>query len=101
VCLLNAVGAASRAALPVRPGTQQGCWVAPDLLWWFAALACVAGGLFTKWTAPAFFYLTVVPFLALQGRLKLLLSPAHLAGAGLVAALAVGWLALAGHVAGW
>jgi phosphoglycerol transferase len=25
------VGAASRAARPVRPGTQHGCWVAPDL----------------------------------------------------------------------
>jgi 4-amino-4-deoxy-L-arabinose transferase-like glycosyltransferase len=72
-----------------------------DWPWWLAALACVASGLFTKWTAPAFFYLTAIPFLALQGRLKLLLSPAHLVGAGLVAALALGWLALAGHVAGW
>jgi 4-amino-4-deoxy-L-arabinose transferase-like glycosyltransferase len=72
-----------------------------DGLWWLAALACVAGGLFTKWTAPAFFYLTAIPFLALQGRLKLLLSPAHLVGAGLVAALALGWLVLAGHAAGW
>src|SRR5579885_2161226 len=28
--------------------------------WWLAALLCVAGGVLTKWTAPAFFYLTVV-----------------------------------------
>ncbi len=25
--------------------------------WWLAALLCVAGGVLTKWTAPAFFYL--------------------------------------------
>jgi 4-amino-4-deoxy-L-arabinose transferase-like glycosyltransferase len=95
VCLLRAVGAASRAAPEAVPLGSR------DLLWWLAALGCVAGGLFTKWTAPAFFYLTALPFLALQGRLSRLLRPAHLISAGLVAALALGWLALAGHVAGW
>jgi 4-amino-4-deoxy-L-arabinose transferase-like glycosyltransferase len=96
LCLLRAVevGAASRAA-PAAPRAERG------LLWWLAAFACVAGGLFTKWTAPAFFYLTAVPFLALQGRLSLLLRWPHLAGASLVAVLALGWLAFAGHVAGW
>src|SRR5581483_4701386 len=29
-----------------------------EWLWWQLALVCVAGGLLTKWTAPAFFYLT-------------------------------------------
>ena len=33
------------------------------------ALLCVAGGTLTKWTAPAFFYLTVVPLLAWRGEL--------------------------------
>jgi 4-amino-4-deoxy-L-arabinose transferase-like glycosyltransferase len=70
-------------------------------LWWLAALTCVAGGLFTKWTAPAFFYLTALPFLASKGRLSLLFRLPHLVGASLVAALAVGWLALAAHAAGW
>jgi 4-amino-4-deoxy-L-arabinose transferase-like glycosyltransferase len=95
VCLLRAAGPASRGGpdAEILPGR--------DPLWWLAALGCVAGGLFTKWTAPAFFYLTALPFLAVQGRLSLLLRPPHLVGAGLVAALAIGWLALAGHVAGW
>ena len=31
--------------------------------WWLAAMACVAGGLFTKWTTPIFFYLTAQPWL--------------------------------------
>jgi 4-amino-4-deoxy-L-arabinose transferase-like glycosyltransferase len=69
--------------------------------WWLAAMGCVAGGLFTKWTAPAFFYLTAVPFLAFRGRLALLLRLPHLVGATVVALLAVGWLALAAHTTGW
>jgi 4-amino-4-deoxy-L-arabinose transferase-like glycosyltransferase len=69
--------------------------------WWLAAMLCVAGGLFTKWTAPAFFYLTVVPWLLWQGRLSLLLRPAHLVGVLLVAVLAIGWLWLVGNSAGW
>ncbi len=97
VCLLRAmeVGPACRAGpeAEVPPGRR-------DLLWWLAALACVAGGLFTKWTAPAFFYLTALPFLAMQGRLSLLFRPAHLFSAGLVAVLTLGWLALTSHVAG-
>ncbi len=69
--------------------------------WWLAALFCVAGGLFTKWTAPAFFYLTAIPWLYCRGRLRLLARPAHLGGATLVAIAAVAWLALAGATAGW
>jgi 4-amino-4-deoxy-L-arabinose transferase-like glycosyltransferase len=69
--------------------------------WWLAALFCVAGGLFTKWTAPAFFYLTAVPFLYARGRLHLLFRAPHLTAALLVAALALGWLALVGQSAGW
>ena len=69
--------------------------------WWVAALACVAGGLFTKWTAPAFFYLTLIPFLAVHGRLPLLVKPPHLLAAGLVAMVALAWLTFAGHSAGW
>ena len=39
-------------------------------LGWVLALLCVAGGTLTKWTAPAFFYLTVVPLLAWRGELR-------------------------------
>lgn len=69
--------------------------------WWLAALACVAGGLFTKWTAPAFFYLTTLPWLGWRGRWRLLLSLPHLVGAAAVAVLGGLWLLHVGHSAGW
>jgi 4-amino-4-deoxy-L-arabinose transferase-like glycosyltransferase len=93
LCLLRATEGG--AGGPAKPPCH------PVFCWWLAALACVAGGLFTKWTAPAFFYLTALPFLALQGRLRLLFRLPHLVAAALVAVLALAWLALAGHSAGW
>jgi 4-amino-4-deoxy-L-arabinose transferase-like glycosyltransferase len=95
VCLLRAVEASDFLPSGPKRGGRS-IW-----LWWLAALACVAGGLFTKWTAPAFFYLAAVPFLARQRRLALLVRLPHLTAAGLVAILALGWLALAGRRAGW
>jgi 4-amino-4-deoxy-L-arabinose transferase-like glycosyltransferase len=82
-----------------RPGRFAACGLAGP--WWLAALFCVAGGLFTKWTAPAFFYLTALPWLYGRGRLRLLLGLPHLIGVGLVALVAAGWLVLAGQTAGW
>jgi 4-amino-4-deoxy-L-arabinose transferase-like glycosyltransferase len=69
--------------------------------WWALALLCVTGGFFTKWTAPAFFYLTAVPFLWWRGRLRLLLSAGHLAGLALFAAMALGWLGGVVATVGW
>ena len=69
--------------------------------WWLAAMGCVAGGLFTKWTTPIFFYLTALPWLWSQGRLRLLWHRGHLLGLSLVASLAVGWLGLVAHTVGW
>jgi 4-amino-4-deoxy-L-arabinose transferase-like glycosyltransferase len=73
-------------------------------VWWVASLVCVAGGTLTKWTAPAFFYLTVISLLAWRRRLALLFGWRHLlavAGAGALCALwafavvqQVGWDAL-------
>lgn len=92
----------------------QAAWVAGSLFcllhaaegqggwpWWLGAMLCVAGGFFTKWTAPAFFYLTAVPWLWHRRRLSLLGSAPHLAGVGLLVALAGGWLLLAASMAGW
>ena len=45
---------------------------------WVSSLLSVAAGTLTKWTAPAFFYLTVVPLLAWRGELRLLLGWRHL-----------------------
>jgi 4-amino-4-deoxy-L-arabinose transferase-like glycosyltransferase len=57
--------------------------------WWIAALVCVAGGVLTKWTAPIFFYGTVLPFLWWRGRLRWLLATPHLIALG-VGVLIVG-----------
>jgi 4-amino-4-deoxy-L-arabinose transferase-like glycosyltransferase len=71
------------------------------LRWWLASLLCVAGGVLTKWTAPAFFYLTVVPLLWWRGRLSLLWGRNHLLAATLAAGVCVGWAALAVRQVGW
>src|SRR5262249_3916443 len=60
-------------------------------LWWLAALLCVAGGVLTKWTAPAFFYLTVIALLWCRGQLRLLWCRNHLVSAAVGAGLCLAW----------
>ncbi len=72
-----------------------------EWLWWQAALLAVAGGVLTKWTAPAFFYLTAVPLLWWRGRLRLLFGWPHLVAATLAALPCLAWIAGAIHLAGW
>jgi 4-amino-4-deoxy-L-arabinose transferase-like glycosyltransferase len=72
-----------------------------EFKWWLAALLCVAGGVLTKWTAPAFFYLTVIPLLWWRGRLRLLWGRNHLIAAALGAAICFTWAGLAIRQAGW
>jgi 4-amino-4-deoxy-L-arabinose transferase-like glycosyltransferase len=69
--------------------------------WWLASLLCVAGGFLTKWTAPAFFYGTVVPLLWWRGRLRLLWGRHHLVSAALGAAVCLAWVAAAVAQVGW
>ncbi len=69
--------------------------------WWFAALACVAGGVLTKWTAPAFFYGTAVPLLWWRGRLRLLFGRPHLMAVALSAGICLAWIGAAVALAGW
>jgi len=61
------------------------------LAWW-VAMACVAGGLFTKWTGPAFFYLTALVWLAWRRQLVRLLDFGHLLGLAAVGLLFAVWL---------
>lgn len=70
-------------------------------LMWFVALLCVAGGTLTKWTAPAFFYLTVVPWLAWQGKLRMLVGWWHLAAVALAVAVGAGWATAVAQQVGW
>ena len=69
--------------------------------WWSLALLCVAGGVLTKWTAPAFFYLTAIPLLWWRHQLKLLWRAPHLLAAILGAAICLGWAGAVVADIGW
>jgi 4-amino-4-deoxy-L-arabinose transferase-like glycosyltransferase len=73
----------------------------PEWPWWQLALLCVAGGLLTKWTAPAFFYLTVVPLLWRRGQLRILLRPAHIFSVFIAALPCLAWAAAVAAQVGW
>jgi 4-amino-4-deoxy-L-arabinose transferase-like glycosyltransferase len=75
---------------------RQSCWP-----WWLAALICVAGGVLTKWTAPAFFYGTAVPLLWWRGRLRLLVGRHHLVSAAVGAGICLAWIGVAVALTGW
>jgi hypothetical protein len=68
---------------------------------WVLALSCVAGGTLTKWTAPAFFYLTVVPFLAWRGELARLIGWKHLVACGVAAGACLLWAFAVAERVGW
>jgi 4-amino-4-deoxy-L-arabinose transferase-like glycosyltransferase len=99
----------TKACMPIRPLSFVLCPLSSVLCslssalctWWVAALLCVAGGVLTKWTAPAFFYATVVPLLWWRGRLRLLLSRQHLLSAALGASICLAWIAAAVSLEGW
>ena len=68
---------------------------------WIGSLLCVGAGTLTKWTAPAFFYLTVIPLLAWRRQLALLFGWRHLLAVS-VAALACGlWAVAVVQQVGW
>jgi 4-amino-4-deoxy-L-arabinose transferase-like glycosyltransferase len=70
-------------------------------LWWQASLLCVAGGLLTKWTAPAFFYGMAIPFLMWRRQLRLLWKPNHLIAALVGASVCFAWAGLVIRDVGW
>src|SRR5262249_50064736 len=72
-----------------------------EWLWWQLALLAVAGGVLTKWTAPAFFYLTAVPLLAWRGRLRLLLGWPHLTAAAVARLPCLAWAGMAISLPSW
>jgi 4-amino-4-deoxy-L-arabinose transferase-like glycosyltransferase len=85
----------SRFAAAARSGPFR------EMSWWLAALLCVAGGFLTKWTAPAFFYGTVVPLLWWRGRLRVLFHGSHLLSVLLAAGICAAWMAAAVAQVGW
>jgi 4-amino-4-deoxy-L-arabinose transferase-like glycosyltransferase len=73
----------------------------PSVGLWIASLLCVAAGTLTKWTAPAFFYLTIIPFLTWQRQLRLLFGWRHLLAAGIGVGLVACWAAAVAADVGW
>jgi 4-amino-4-deoxy-L-arabinose transferase-like glycosyltransferase len=69
-------------------------------LWLVGSLLCVAAGTLTKWTAPAFFALTALPFLAWQRRLRILVSWPFLVATGVAVATVAGWAMLVAQQVG-
>lgn len=70
-------------------------------LGWVLALVCVAGGTLTKWTAPAFFYLTVIPLLAWRGELARLLGWKHFVACGVAVGVCALWACAVASQVGW
>ncbi|VTS02144.1 ArnT family glycosyltransferase [Tuwongella immobilis] len=73
--------------------------------WWMLAMLAVTGGVLTKWTAPAFFYLAILTVAVCDWRtgrsIRWLFSAGHLIG-GVVMLIIVGaWAWHAIEVAGW
>src|SRR5262249_43093187 len=53
------------------------------------------------WTAPAFFYLTVIPLLICRKQLGLLWSASHLLGVALAATIVAAWACAVAAQTGW
>ncbi|MFO0825577.1 MAG: glycosyltransferase family 39 protein [Gemmataceae bacterium] len=68
---------------------------------WILALLCVTGGTLTKWTAPAFFYLTLIPLLAWRGELRLLFGWRHLLAVGIAGLACAAWVFAVSQQIGW
>ncbi len=68
---------------------------------WVGALLCVVGGTLTKWTAPAFFYLTVIPLLLWRRQLHLLFGWRHLVAVGVACLVCALWAGAVVQQVGW
>lgn len=73
----------------------------PAACWWNGAMLAMAGGVLTKWTAPAFFYATAVSLLWWRGRLRLLVCRHHILGAFLAGMICLSWILAAVWTTGW
>jgi 4-amino-4-deoxy-L-arabinose transferase-like glycosyltransferase len=73
----------------------------PSALCLVFSLLCVAGGTLTKWTAPAFFYLTIVPLLIWRGEWRLLFGWRHLLAITLAFGVCLLWAMAVAQQVGW
>src|SRR5262249_4680329 len=88
--------------VPLPPSPSASLSPTPALWrWWLASLLCVAGGVLTKWTAPAFFYGTVLPLLWWRGQLRLLWGRRHIVSAALGAGVCLARIGAVVAQIGW
>jgi 4-amino-4-deoxy-L-arabinose transferase-like glycosyltransferase len=99
LCFLRAVEC--HEAAPAHPQALSTKGRGAEWAWQQAALLCVAAGTLTKWTAPAFFYLTAIPFLLWRRRIGLLWGRAHFTAVGVAALPCAAWSAAVACRVGW
>jgi 4-amino-4-deoxy-L-arabinose transferase-like glycosyltransferase len=99
-CFLRAIEDQPLARRASKGEVQHPC-LRGGLVWWIASFVCVAAGFLTKWTAPAFFYLAIVPFLWQRGKLRSLFGREHLLACWVASVLCGGWAILAAREVGW
>jgi Dolichyl-phosphate-mannose-protein mannosyltransferase len=78
----------------LEPQTRSTCW-------WTFALLCVSGGFLTKWTAPAFFYGSVIPLLFWRRQWRLLFGRTHLVAVAVGGSVCLLWISLVITRTGW
>jgi 4-amino-4-deoxy-L-arabinose transferase-like glycosyltransferase len=112
LCFLRALESAEAANVQCPMQKVQcassldvGCWMldvgrSPQR-WWLLAMLAVTMGFLTKWTAPAFFYLTIIPLLIWRKRLGLLWSAPHLLGVALAAVIVAAGAGAVAAQTGW
>jgi 4-amino-4-deoxy-L-arabinose transferase-like glycosyltransferase len=71
------------------------------IVWWLLSAAAMAGGILTKWTAPAFVYGMGVPLLCCRRQLRFLWCRGHLLGVLLAVVICSTWLVAAAALSGW
>ena len=99
LCALDAEASYRPSAIGYQPTAVSRRPIA--VLWWLASFLSLAAGVLTKWTAPAFFYGTVIPLLIRRRQLRLLWCRNHVIGLGIAIAVCGAWIAAASWLAGW
>ena len=94
----------SLALVPVLDhpgGPEQENTTKQSLIWWMLSLLCVAAGFLTKWTAPAFFYPSLLAWLWWGKQLRVCYGWRHLMAASSAVLLCLIWILAVGSQVGW
>jgi 4-amino-4-deoxy-L-arabinose transferase-like glycosyltransferase len=93
---MTLVGWVTAAVVLVQAAVERGSTV-----WWVCALLAVVAGTLTKWTAPAFFYLTLGSWLLWRGQVRLLFGWRHLLAVAVALLVCSLWASAVSSRVGW